>query len=434
MTSAFRPRVAGLAFCGLAALIAIPAFASDDPFLVTPLAPGLVMLGADRGSYSDNSLVFTGQDGVLLVDTHSSAVTEELAAYVNGLGFGPPHWIVNTHTHVEHIGGNAAWGADPIGVAHDIFAGKLRRGTHLFQEYPPETFPEITFADSMTIRFNGETIRLVAIGGSHDINEILVHFTSRKIAHVSSVVNGFNFPSVDSDGDTMMFEAMTRRLMELLPPDTRLISGHNGQVGGFDFVGAWDGLEPYAEMMHDTIDIVRRGLADGSSVEEMQEGGVLDGYAEYAESYVDADGWIATIAEAVESEASPREVKRDICAPVFEAWKADGAQAAVARFRELAESEPDTWDASEYTLVSIGAKLHTRDLNEDACAFLEGSLATYPDAETGYYTHYVLAKSLQALGRTAEALTQAEESVRGNADFTRATDLLGELSNEAAGD
>ena len=160
--------------------------AAEDRVIVTTLAPDLVMLSTDQGSYSNNSLVFTGPEGVLLVDTHHSSDAEALKAFVEKLGLGSPRYIITTHRHVEHIGGSAVFGPDPIIVAHELVPEKLRSGTFLFCEYPPEAFPDITFTDSLDISFNDEIIRLTNIGGSHDDNEIMVHFTKHEIAHVSS--------------------------------------------------------------------------------------------------------------------------------------------------------------------------------------------------------------------------------------------------------
>ncbi len=90
----------------LAGLALIPGIVfAEDYFQVTTLAPGLLMLSTDQGSYSNNSLVFTGKDGVLLVDTHHAQDVEAFREFVESLGLGPPRYIINTHRHVEHIGG-----------------------------------------------------------------------------------------------------------------------------------------------------------------------------------------------------------------------------------------------------------------------------------------------------------------------------------------
>mgnify|MGYP001823510937 FL=1 len=412
----------------LLCLLTLSAAVSAQPeehFQITRLADDLLMLSTDQGRYSNNSLVFTGPQGLLLVDTHGRDDATALKAYVDGLGLGEPKYIINTHRHVEHIGGNHLFGAAPTVVTHKLFPEKLRSGTFLFAEYPPEAFPDITFEDSLEINFNNEIIRLVNIGGSHDDNEIMVFFTRHGIAHVSSVVNGFNFPSVDSDGDVMQFEPRVRQLMDLLPADTQLVSGHNGQANGFDFIGRGDQLEAYADMMKNTVTIARDQLAQGKTGEDMVEAGVFDEYEQYAGSYVTTDEWVEYVVAAL---TGTRETRDDICKPVYKAWKHDGAQAAVDLYRELLEKEPQKYDFQPYTLLAIGSQLLGNEKYADAVTFLLGSRATYPDSEYGYYTHYLAAKALQRLGHTGEAIDQVRMSLQLNADFASASELLGELN------
>jgi len=416
--------IRSLTIC-LLALLTSSTVMAENRFQVTTLAPDLLMLSTDQGSYSNNSLIFTGPDGLLLVDTHHSEDAEDFKAFVEGLGFGNPKYIISTHRHVEHIGSNHLFGAAPIGIAHQLFPEKLRSGTFLFSEYPPEAFPDITFNDTLEITFNNEIIRLVNIGGSHDDNEIMVYFTKHKIAHTSSVVNGFNFPSVDGDGDVLKFESMTRKLMDLLPRDVRIVSGHNGQATGYDFVGNWDQLPAYADMTKDTVEIVRRELAEGKSQQDMQAAGIFDAYKQYAGSYVSTNGWIEYVVDAL---TVPRETRNDIGQPVYQVWKQNGAEAAVKHYQQLLKTEEDQYDFSEYVLLSIGSKLYENERYEDALTFLMGSTETYPQAKYAYYTHYLAARSLQKLGRSEEAITQVRESVRLNADFQDATGLLDELT------
>jgi glyoxylase-like metal-dependent hydrolase (beta-lactamase superfamily II) len=399
--------------------------AAENRFIVTALAPDLVMLSTDQGSYSNNSLVFTGPDGVLLVDTHHDSDAEAFKSFLDNRGFGTPAFIINTHRHVEHIGGNGLFGPGPVIIAHSLVPEKLRSGTFVFMEYPPESMPDITFDDSLEIYFNNELVRLTAIGGSHDDNEILVHFTKHRIAHVSSVVNGFNFPSVDDDGDALQFEAVTRRLMTLLPRETRLVSGHNGKSKGFDFIGTWDMLPPYADMMKNTVEIVRRELDEGTTQEQMQKAGILDEYRDYAGSYVSTDDWIEYLVDAL---TVPREERADVCQPVFKEWKENGARSAVNLYRTLLNTREHEFDVNEFVLMSIGSKLSSRGLFNDSIEFLLGSLDIYPDAEYGFYTHYLVARAYQKTSRPDLAARHCRESLRLNPEFSRASELLEELA------
>ena len=417
-------RICKLGLVSLAVFFSSSALCGDR-FIVTNVAPDLLLISTDRGSYSNNSLVFTGPQGVLLVDTHHKSDAPEFKAFVEALGFGPPSYIVNTHRHVEHIGGNAVFGDQPIIVAHQLFAEKLRSGTHLFSEYPDEVFPDLTFTESMEINFNDETIRLVNIGGSHDDNEIMVYFKNHRVAHISSVVNGFNFPSVDSDGDVLRFEPITRELMKLLPPDTQLISGHHGSKQGFDQIGSWDQLSDYADMMKNTIDLVQLALEEGVSQQQMEERQIFKAYEHYAGSYVSSNDWINYVVDAL---TVPRDIREDICKPLFETWKTRGARAAAEQYRQLLETDEDQYDFSEYVLLGIGSNLYTNNRYQDAVTFLKANIETYPDSESSYYSHYLTAKGLQELDHQSEAIAHARESLRLNGEFQGAQTLLAELT------
>lgn len=414
---------------GIALLGFVPAATAspEDRFQITHLAPDLMMLSTDQGSYSNNSLIFTGPDGVLLVDTQHDQDRADFKDFVTGLGLGSPKYIISTHRHVEHIGGNDLFGPNPVIVAHELLPGKLRRGTFLFNEYPPESFPDVTFADSLEINFNGEVIRLADIGGSHDDNEIMVHFTKHRIAHISSVVNGFNFPSVDGDGDALNFPAVVHRLMTLLPHDVRLVSGHNGKAKGYDFCGTWDMLPAYADMMENCETIVRRGLAEGQTMADLQAAGALDQYAEYAGSYVDANGWIEYLVDAL---TVPKDLRDDVCQPIYQTWKQDGARAAVDCYAQILKSQSDLYSVNEYVLMSIGSKLYTRGLYSDAVEFLLGCTTIYPESAYGYYTHYLAAKCYQKQDQNDLAKQQCRESVRLNPDDGAAAKLLKELGGD----
>ena len=226
-------------------------------------------LTTDQGSHTTNSLASVGVDGLLLVDTQSR---EDAAAFRQAdrvLRQGGPQDHHQPHRHVEHVGGNELFGDAPIVVAHALVRSKLRSGSYLFDEFPDATLPDITLTDSLSVFFDGEEIRLIAMPGSHDDNEIIVHFTTSKVVHLSSLANGFNFPSVDADGNVLRFEELVGRAIELLPADVVIVSGHNRN-------GTTDDLRAYREMLAATTAVVRAGLAAGKDAKTMKAEKALD--------------------------------------------------------------------------------------------------------------------------------------------------------------
>jgi len=212
--------------------------------------------------------------------------------------------------------------------------------------------------------------------------------------------------------------------MKLLPEDIRLVSGHHGKEKGFDLIGNWNQLPAYADMMKATVDIVREELAAGKTQQDMEAAGIFNDYEQYADSYVSTNGWINYVVDAL---TVPRETRDDICKPVYEVWKRDGAVAAVKHYQQLLKTQEDQYDFNHYMLMGIGSKLYANNHYDDAVTFFAGSTETYPESEFGYYTHYLAAMSLRKLDRTEEAIGQARESVRLNKDFETATALLEEL-------
>jgi len=391
----------------------------DSPVQISRLTDRLYLLSTDQGSYTTNTIASVGSDGVLLVDTQAEADAEALKRSVENFGKGEPKIIINPHRHVEHVGGNAIFGPKPIVIAHDLVPSKLLSGSYLFNEFPDATFPDITFPDSMTLWFNGEEIRLTAMGGSHDDNEIVVHFVDSKVVHLSSLVNGFNFPSIDSDGDALRFAELVARAIEMLPEDVTIVSGHNG-------TGSVEDLRAYHRMLVDTEKVVREGLAAGKDAEALKEEKALDAWKIYAESYVSVDGWIDSMVEAFE----PEDHKDKVFETMYYAIKADGARASVDLYHELKSEHPGDYDFSEFDLLVIGDKLLEKGRNDAAIAFLEASRRDYPESDYAYFVNYDLAMAHKNLGNRGAALCycrMAFELAPENENIAR---LLKELENE----
>ena len=402
----------------LTSCIFVPISASGEShFKVTKLTPNLHMLSTDQGEYTTNTLVFFGEDGLLLVDTQTEAEARELKELVDSYGKGTPKYIINTHRHVEHIGGNAIFGVEPIVIAHELFPSKLRSGSHIFNEYPPATFPDITVSGKLTLNFNGESIEIIPMGGSHDDNELIVFFTKSKVVHLSSLANGFNFPSVDKDGDVLMFAPLVAKALEMLPKDVVIVSGHND-------TGTWDDLLAYHKMLLETTEIVRKGLAEGKSLATLQEEKALAKWEAYAGSYVSPNEWLEYLVKGIQT---GKDHRPGPYVPIYHEWKNRGAAAAVALFRELKRDHADEYSFGESVLLQIGDKLYEKNRLPDAILFLKASLEEYPEGKYNYYIHYELADAHKQLGDKKLAMQYCEKSLELNPDFDAAKALLEEL-------
>jgi glyoxylase-like metal-dependent hydrolase (beta-lactamase superfamily II) len=392
--------------------------AQEEPVIkVTKLTDQLHMLTTDQGAYTTNSLAFVGEDGVLLVDTQAAVDAEALKEAVAGIRPGTPKFIINTHRHVEHIGGNDIFGPDPIIIAHHLVPQKLKSGGYIFNEYPEATYPDLTFSGSMTIYFNGERIELHELAGSHDDNEIIVHFIDSKFVHLSSVVNGFNFPSVDDDGSPLKFAEMVSRAMEMLPDDVSIISGHNE-------IGSFNQLRPYHDMLVATEKVVRNGVDEGKNLATLQEENVLAQWESYAGSYVSTAEWTEYLFESIKVGKDPR---KKVFVPLYHTWKQQGAVAALRKYETLKKDHSEEYGTDEFTLLTIGDKMAGKGHAEDAGIFLEASLAEYPDARYSYYVAYRLADLYKSSGETVKAIRYCRKALDLNPEMKAAAELLEEL-------
>jgi hypothetical protein len=146
MTHAFRGSLGALLL-----LLSTMASAQEGPAIsVKRLSDHLYQFTTDQGAYTTNSLASVGEDGVLLVDTQSSDDSAALKEAVEAFGKGPPRFIINTHCHAGHVGGNAVFGEAPIVIGHDRLRQKLTSGSYLFDEFGAATLPDITLTDSLS--------------------------------------------------------------------------------------------------------------------------------------------------------------------------------------------------------------------------------------------------------------------------------------------
>ena len=154
-----------------------------------------------------NIAVSVGDDGVLIVDDQFAPLTDKILAAVRKLSDGPVTFLVNTHAHDDHIGGNAnlqRWGA--LIIAHKnarriMVEGSLDDRTpdpdDRIAPAPEEALPLVTFGEKTSIHFNGERVDLIPAGAAHTDGDIFVYFRGSNVLHMGDVLLSQRFPVVD---------------------------------------------------------------------------------------------------------------------------------------------------------------------------------------------------------------------------------------------
>jgi len=202
--------------------------------------------------------VLIGDDGVLMIDDQFAPLSEKLVAAIRTISSGPIRFLINTHIHGDHNGGNenfAAMGV-PI-IAHDNVRVRMTNSE------PPRdrtAWPVVTYGDEMALHLNGEDIRIVKVPPAHTDGDTIVHFPGADVIHAGDVFRTTGYPGVDAgNGGTVggTIEAL-QVIIDIAGPNTQILPGH-GVVSSRDDVIEFRDM--VVELQRRFSDLIRQGMS-----------------------------------------------------------------------------------------------------------------------------------------------------------------------------
>ncbi len=207
-----------------------------------PLAPGVAVLFGAGGNIG----VSYGPDGTVLIDDQFAPLTDKIAAAVADLGGTPVKYLVNTHWHYDHSGGNENLGkAGATIYAHDNVRVRMAAGaTMLGNVIPPApavALPVVTYAQGIAFHLNGDTIHAVYTGGGHTDGDTVLHWKKANVLHTGDLMMSnapFPFIDVSSGGNAVRLVASLDAVLAMIDDRTKVIPGH-GPVTDKAGVQAW---------------------------------------------------------------------------------------------------------------------------------------------------------------------------------------------------
>jgi len=238
------------------------------------------------GSRGGNLGFQVGEDGLLLIDDKFENTTDEVDAAIAKLSKSPPEFLVNTHYHGDHTGGNAHLGQHATIVAHDNVRVRL-----VEEGKPAAALPVVTYADGLSLHYNGEEVRLFHVPNAHTDGDTVVWFQGSNVIHMGDLYFQVGYPFIDvaGGGSAEGLLAGLDLVLERAPEDARLIPGH-GVVTGIE------GLREYRDMIATVLGRVRELTAEGFSVEEMLESGVTEEYDErWTWGFIDSKRFVESV-------------------------------------------------------------------------------------------------------------------------------------------
>ena len=219
-----------------------------------------------------NVAVVAGADGVFLVDDQFAPLTEKIRAAVARISPAPVRFVLNTHWHGDHTGGNENLGrAGALIVAHDNV--RTRMSTDQFMNNLADTvrasprgaLPVVTFSDTVTFHLNGEEVRAFHVPPAHTDGDAIVHFRRADVVHMGDTYFNGLYPYIDlsSGGSVDGTIAAADRVLAMAGEGTRIIPGHGPLSGRAE-------LRAYRDMLVTVRDRVRALARQGKTLQQVQ--------------------------------------------------------------------------------------------------------------------------------------------------------------------
>ena len=218
-----------------------------------------------------NIIVSVGQDGVFMVDDQFAPLTEKIKEAISNITDQPVKFVINTHWHSDHTGGNENFGElGAVIVSHDNVRERL--STEQFPAFfnrtvaalPEKGLPIITFSDNMTIFQNGDEIRIIHVDNGHTDGDSIVYFTKNNVIHVGDDFNDKTYPLIDisSGGSIDGLISSLQTISSLIDDETKVVSGHS-EISNKTKVNA------LITMLKDVRQNVSQLIQNGESLEEI---------------------------------------------------------------------------------------------------------------------------------------------------------------------
>jgi len=243
--------------------------AQDENVIIntTKLTDSVYMLKGSGG----NIIVSVEKDGVFMVDDQFAPLTEKIKEAISKITDKPVKFVINTHWHSDHTGGNENFGElGAIIVSHDNVRKRL--STEQFIDFfqrtvPPlseKGLPIVTFSDNMSIFQNDQEIMIIHIDNGHTDGDSIVYFTKNNVIHVGDVYNDNSYPFIDlsSGGSINGLISSLETILSIIDDKTQVVSGHSE-------VSNKSNVDDFTNMLKNVRKNVSQMMEDGKSLEEI---------------------------------------------------------------------------------------------------------------------------------------------------------------------
>jgi glyoxylase-like metal-dependent hydrolase (beta-lactamase superfamily II) len=227
--------------------------------------------------------VSAGSDGLLIVDDQFAPLAERIDAALQQLQKGALRFVLNTHWHGDHTGGNDHFGRKAHIVAHTNVRKRLADKSGQAKE----GLPVVTFDHSLSLHFNGEEIRVLHLPTGHTDGDAVIHFVGSKVIHMGDQFFNGRFPFVDlaSGGDVEGYTRNVETVLKHAPADAKIIPGHGP-------LASVDDLRRFHAMLIETTTLVRDAIRGGKSLDQVKAAGLPDKWKDWGTGFINTSRWL----------------------------------------------------------------------------------------------------------------------------------------------
>jgi len=265
---------------------------------VTKVSGNIYMLEGEGG----NIAASVGEDGIVIVDDQFAPLAEKIQAALKDLKITdkPVRFVINTHYHGDHTGGNEPFAnTGSTVIAQDNVRKRLETGGTAgnggslkmeMKAAPKAALPVITFEHDVTVHLNGEDIRALHFPAGHTDGDAVIFFPKNNVVHMGDDFVRYGFPFIDvaSGGSVQgMIDAM-EKASAMLPANVKVIPGH-GALSNLDDV------REFVKMLKETSAAVQKALDEHKTLEQMKQEKILEPWKKWSGGFIDSDKFIETL-------------------------------------------------------------------------------------------------------------------------------------------
>jgi cyclase len=251
--------------------------------------------------------VSVGKDGVLIIDSMMAPQSEKVKAAVAEIHNSPIRFVINTHFHFDHAGGNEPLGkAGALILAHKNVKKRMKEEwSHWFFDYkippfPDTALPSVTFSDAITFHINDDEIHAFHVENAHTDSDVIIYFREANVLHMGDLCFAGGYPFIDAPhgGSIDGYISALDNVIDMIDEDTKVIPGHGP-------LSNREELKAYRDMLSTVRDRIARYVEEGKSIEEVLQSKPTADFDERFSKQMPAEAFVRIVFNDISKENSP---------------------------------------------------------------------------------------------------------------------------------